>query len=253
MILFPAIDMKDGKCVRLIKGDFNAQTTYGDDPVATARNFYDEGAEWIHVVDLDGAKDGIGKNRSIIGEIAALGKNIQTGGGIRSLVDVDALMALGVARCIIGTAAVENPAMVADAVKKYPGKIAVGIDERDGMVATRGWQADSGTSALELALLMKRLGVNTIIHTDITKDGMKQGPSIGLSQRLQTTTGMDVIVSGGVSSLEDIAAGRVAGMYGMILGKALYDGDIDLQQALAMGKEAQYAGSKYGPAGPDNI
>ncbi|MBE5780617.1 MAG: 1-(5-phosphoribosyl)-5-[(5-phosphoribosylamino)methylideneamino]imidazole-4-carboxamide isomerase [Clostridiales bacterium] len=236
-IVFPAIDMKDGNCVRLLRGDYAQQTVYGTDPAAMAKSFFDAGATHIHVVDLDGARDGLGKNLSAIEEMAKLGVFIQTGGGIRTLDDVRRRMDAGVSRCIIGTAAVENPDMVAKAAALYPGAIAVGIDERNGFVATRGWETDSGVKVLDLALKMKSFGVDTVIHTDISRDGMKTGPNMKKSVALMEQTGMNIVVSGGVGALSHVEDAVNNDLYGIIIGKALYDGEIDLLSALKLSEQ----------------
>ncbi len=234
--VFPAIDIRGGKCVRLLRGDYGQEAVYGHDPVDTARGFLSKGASHIHVVDLDGARDGQGKNLEMIGAIAKLGVFIQTGGGIRTIDDVIRRMELGVSRCIIGTAAVEHPQMVEEAAKRYPGRIAVGIDERDGLVATRGWETTSQVRVADLAKRMAEVGVDTVIHTDISRDGMKTGPNVEKSRALMDASGLQVVVSGGVSSIRDVEEAQSQGLYGIILGKALYDGEIDLKQALSVGR-----------------
>lgn len=238
MVIYPAIDIRGGKCVRLKRGDFDCETIYGD-PLEMAKGFMSAGAKWIHMVDLDGARTGKSKNIHIIETVAAMGIKIQLGGGIRSLDDVRARIEMGVSRCVIGSAAVEQPDMVASAAAQFPGRIAVGIDARDGLVAVHGWEDKTEAKPTDLALEMKEAGVSTIIYTDIARDGMKTGPNIEASARLAERTGMDIIVSGGVSGLEDLIEARRAGMPGIIIGKALYDGNIDIKQALKLQEEKQ--------------
>ena len=221
--------------MRLLRGRFDQETVYGDDPAYMAERFREAGAQWIHVVDLDGARDGEGKNLACISRITRLGVRMELGGGIRTLDDVKRRMDLGVTRCILGTAAIENPALVERACSLYPGRIAVGIDEADGFVAVRGWEQASQRTALDLAGQMAGLGVQTVIHTDITRDGTQMGPNIAASAALSRETGLDVIVSGGVGGPEDVQAVRDAALAGVIIGKAIYEGKIDVAHALRLG------------------
>lgn len=233
MIIYPAIDMKDGRCVRLLQGRAEDVTDYGD-PCEVARRWAQAGARWIHLVDLDGAFSGQGKNREVIAHIAQeQSVPVQLGGGIRTMADVeDRLERVGVSRVILGTAAVENPRLVKEACRAYPGRVAVGIDARDGFVAVRGWTERSDVPALELARRVRDAGVETVVYTDISKDGMMQGPSIEQTARMVRESGLRVIGSGGVSSLADIGALKEAGCAGVITGKALYSGAFTLAQAL---------------------
>ena len=232
MILYPAIDLYDGQAVRLRQGRREERTVYGD-PVEMARKWRAMGAEWLHLVDLEAAFDGQTRQLPLLGEIVrAFGGPVELGGGLRTMADIDARMAAGVSRCIIGTAAAEHPELVEEACRAYPGHIAVGIDARDGVVATRGWVAASGLRAEELALRMRDAGVETVIYTDISRDGMMQGANIRATQALVRATGMQVIGSGGVTTLEDIRGFRDAGCAGCILGKALYEGAFTLEEAL---------------------
>ncbi|WP_102411040.1 1-(5-phosphoribosyl)-5-[(5-phosphoribosylamino)methylideneamino]imidazole-4-carboxamide isomerase [Beduinella massiliensis] len=233
MIIYPAIDMKDGRCVRLLQGRAEDVTDYGD-PCEVARRWAQAGARWIHLVDLDGAFSGQGKNREVIARIAQeQSVPVQLGGGIRTMADVeDRLERVGVSRVILGTAAVENPRLVKEACRAYPGRVAVGIDARDGFVAVRGWTERSDVPALELARRVRDAGVETVVYTDISKDGMMQGPSIEQTARMVRESGLRVIGSGGVSSLADIGALKEAGCAGVITGKALYSGAFTLAQAL---------------------
>lgn len=233
MIIYPAIDMKDGRCVRLLQGRAEDVTDYGD-PCEVARRWVQAGAKWIHLVDLDGAFSGQGKNREVIARIAQEQSiPVQLGGGIRTMADVeDRLELVGVSRVILGTAAVENPRLVKEACRAYPGRVAVGIDARDGFVAVRGWTERSDVPALELARRVRDAGVETVVYTDISKDGMMQGPSIEQTARMVRESGLRVIGSGGVSSLADIGALKEVGCAGVITGKALYSGAFTLAQVL---------------------
>ena len=219
--------------VRLYKGDFDTVHQVADDPVATARAFYDAGARWIHMVDLDGAKDGQRKNGAIVQAVSQVGLKIELGGGIRSMADLEAVFSLGVTRGAIGSAAVSHPEFVAEAVKAYGERIAVGIDTRDGKVKTAGWVEDSGLNYLEFATSMERMGVRTIIFTDIETDGTLAGPSFGRLEQLQKTVSCQIVASGGVSNNQDIRDLNAMGLYGAIIGKAYYAGTIDLARAVS--------------------
>ncbi len=234
MILYPAIDLKGGKCVRLSMGDFNKEKIYSEDPAGIAASFAEAGAEYIHVVDLDAALLGHGVNEEIIREIVRVsGLPVQAGGGIRTLADAERKLNMGVSRVIIGTKAVENPDFVYEAVKEFGSKrIAVGIDAKNGKVAINGWERISSVLALDLALRMRDCGVNTLIYTDISRDGMLNGPNIPATANLVKETGMEIIASGGMSRLEDLIALKKEGVPGAIIGKALYENKIDLKEAL---------------------
>ncbi len=233
MRMYPAIDLKDGECVRLYKGDYDKKTVYSQDAVATALKWQESGADFLHVVDLDGARSGEGKNRRIIKEICSVvSMKVETGGGIRTMEDIDELIGCGVDRVILGTAAVKNFALVEEAVKKYGDKIAVGIDAKDGFVATDGWEQKSGVSAIEFAKKVEKAGVSTIIYTDIATDGAMCGPNIEAMEEMKSQVGMNIIASGGVSSIEDIAALLKIGVEGAITGRAIYDGKLDLKKAV---------------------
>ena len=237
MIIYPAIDLKDGKCVRLLKGDFATVHQVAEDPVETARAFRQAGAEWIHMVDLDGARDGVRKNSEIVQAVCQQsGLKIELGGGIRSMEDLNAVFRLGVSRCVIGSAAVSDPEFVRHAVEVYGDKIAVGIDALDGEVKTAGWEQGSGLDYLEFAKKMEALGVQTIIFTDIATDGALSGPSMERLTALRQAVGCRITASGGVSCNEDITALKAAGMDGAIIGKAYYAGTIDLPQAIREAK-----------------
>ena len=233
MIILPAIDLKDGKVVRLYQGDFSTVHQVADDPLSTARAFYDAGARYIHMVDLDGAKDGVRQNSAIVAAVAKIGLRVELGGGIRSKDDLRAVFGMGVWRAVIGSAAVTDPEFVRQAVTEYgPERIAVGIDTRDGKVKTAGWVEDSGLDYLELASQMAAIGVKKIIFTDIATDGTLEGPAYDRLAALQTHVNCDIIASGGVSCSEDIVRLRDMGMYGAIVGKAYYAGTVDLVRAV---------------------
>ena len=233
MQIYPAIDLKDGKCVRLKQGSFDDVTVYGSDPVAQAKQFAECGATYIHIVDLDGARTGSGINKQAIKSvIETVGIPVQTGGGIRTMSDIDERIAVGVSRVIIGTAAVNNPELVKEAVEKYGDKIAVGIDAKNGMVATHGWEQVSDVSALDLCIKMAEYGVKTIIYTDISKDGMMVGPNIETTAELVEKTGINIIASGGVSTMKDLENVDAIKAHGAIIGKALYQGALDLKEVI---------------------
>ena len=224
MILYPAIDMLDGQAVRLRQGKRDDVTVFGT-PVELAQKWRATGAEWLHLVDLTAAFEGKTAHLPLIREVVkAFDGRVELGGGLRTMEDIELRVEAGVSRCIIGTAAAENPALVAEACKTFPGKIAVGIDAKNGLVATRGWVETSTLTAVDLALRMRDLGVTTIIYTDVSRDGMMQGPNVAATRKLIEQTGMDIIGSGGVSCLDDLRNLRDAGCAGAILGRARYEG-----------------------------
>lgn len=232
MIILPAIDLKDNKVVRLYKGEFDTVHQVADDPIATAKAFYDAGARYIHMVDLDGARDGVRKNGDIVRAVAqSVGLKVELGGGIRSMADLEAVFELGVYRAVIGSAAVSHPEFVKEAVAKYGERIAVGIDTKNGRVKTAGWVEDSGLDYLKFARQMQGIGVKTIIFTDIDTDGTLQGPAFEKLAALQQEVSCNIIASGGVSNNEDIRKLAEMKLYGAIIGKAYYAGTIDLAQA----------------------
>lgn len=238
MIILPAIDLKDGKCVRLYKGDFSTVHQVSDDPLQTAAEFQTAGAEWIHMVDLDGAKDGVRKNGEIVREVCMKsGMKVELGGGIRTMEDIEARLTLGVARVILGTVALTDPDLVRRACARYPGRIACGIDAKDGRVAVRGWVEASDVDPVDLALRMKDAGVLNVIYTDIRRDGMQTGPNVEATAELVRRTGLRVIGSGGVGKIQDLYDLRDAGCAGAIVGKALYNGNFTLAQALRLEAE----------------
>ncbi len=238
VILYPAIDLKDGRCVRLEKGDMARATVYADDPAAQARAFAAAGCRWIHVVDLDGATSGRPVNAAAVARILeAVEVPVQLGGGIRDRATLDDWLARGVRRVVLGTAALRDPDLVRAACRDHPGRIAVGIDARGGRVAVEGWVETSDVDALELALRFEDAGVAAIVYTDIDRDGVLAGPNVAATAALAERLTTPVIASGGVASLDDLRALRAAasaGIEGVICGRALYDGRIDLADALAV-------------------
>jgi phosphoribosylformimino-5-aminoimidazole carboxamide ribotide isomerase len=237
VILFPAIDLKEGRCVRLVKGDMAQATVFNDSPADQARQFAAAGCQWIHVVDLDGAFAGKAVNASAVKAIMSAGVPVQLGGGIRDMAAVERWLNAGLARVILGTAAVKNPQLVRDACNVFPGRIAVGIDARNGKVATEGWAETGELTVEELARRFVDVGVAAIIHTDIDRDGVLAGPNVRASAALAKAVPIPVIVSGGVSSLDDIRAVRAeaaSGIAGVITGRALYEGRFDLTAAIAL-------------------
>lgn len=236
MLIFPAIDLKEGRVVRLLKGDFSTTHQVAEDPLATARAFYAAGARYLHMVDLDGARDGIRRNGDIVREVARAGLKIELGGGIRSMADLEAVFGLGAWRAVIGSAAVRDPDLVRAAVERYgPERIAVGIDAKGGSVRTAGWVEDTGLDYLDFARSMEALGARHIIFTDIDTDGALSGPSWDRLKALQGAVGCDITASGGVSSNADLRRLGEMGLYAAIVGKAWYTGDVDLDLAVKEG------------------
>ena len=237
MNIFPAIDLIGGKAVRLMKGDYDKVTVYNDDPVSVAKSFEACGARFMHVVDLDGAKDGSTANFETIGAIVAnTSLSVEVGGGIRNMETVRKYIIIGVDRVIIGTAAVKDPEFLAEAVREFPDNVAVGIDIKDGMVAIKGWTELSEYSCFDFCEKMQKAGVKTIICTDVSKDGMMMGTNLELYAELQSRYDMNITASGGVSTLDDVKKLTEMGLYGAILGKALYTGAIDLCDALKVAR-----------------
>ena len=233
MILLPAIDMKDGRCVRLKKGDFATVHQVANSALETAKAFAAAGAKWVHMVDLDGARDGVRKNFPHIYEvIQTSGLKVELGGGIKTELDVVTVGESGAARLVIGSAAVSNPALVDYAVGLYGDKVAVGIDCLGGRVRTAGWEEDSGLDCLSFARDMEEKGVKTLIFTDIATDGMLSGPSFDQLAALQKTVSCNLVASGGVTTLDDVKRLRDMGLYGAVIGKAYYAGTLDLAQAM---------------------
>ncbi len=235
MILYPAIDLKDGQAVRLFKGEMDQATVFNDDPAAQAMEFVNAGCEWLHLVDLNGAFAGEPVNAAPVEAILKQTKvPAQLGGGIRDIATIEGWLSKGLARVILGTVAVENPTLVREAAHTFPGQIAVGIDARNGRVATKGWAEETEVMVTDLARSFEDAGVAAIIYTDINRDGAMQGPNIEATAALAHAVSIPVIASGGVSSIEDLIALRDCGvtLNGAISGRALYDGAIDLEQAL---------------------
>lgn len=237
MIIFPAIDIKDGTCVRLSKGDINTVEQVASDPIETAKSFKEAGASWIHVVDIDGAFSGKRVNSEIVIEITKQsGLKVEVGGGIRTMQDIDFYIENGVDRVILGSVALSNQQLVVDAVKKYGYKVAIGIDARNGKVAAEGWVKDSEVDYIDLALKMEKAGVKCIIFTDIARDGMLSGPNIEQLMELDDATTCNIIASGGVTNIYDIKKLRDAGIYGAICGRSIYRGTLDLKEAIEVCK-----------------
>jgi len=237
MTIYPAIDIKNGVCVRLKMGDMQQATEYGD-PAEIAAEWQRQGAEYLHLVDLDAAFAGEFCNRNTVARILeTVSIPVQLGGGVRTLADIEDRLEMGISRVIIGTAAIENPDMVAQAAARYPGRIAAGIDAKDGRVLTRGWAKGTEEDPVALALKMKALGINTVIYTDISRDGMMTGPNVEGVRRMVEATGMDIIASGGMSAPGDVRRIMETGASGVIIGKALSAGAIDLKKAIEMGKK----------------
>ena len=235
MIVYPAIDLKDGRCVRLVRGEMNSATVFNDDPAAQARSFAAAGAAWIHVVDLDGAFAGKPRNAAAVEAIVkAAPMKVQLGGGIRDAATLEAWLEKGVARAVLGTAAVKNPNLVRDACRRWPSRVALGIDARGGKVAVEGWAETSAIAALDLARRFEDAGAAAIIYTDIDRDGALQGVNVDATAALARALKTPVIASGGIASLDDLAALKAAKIPGAIVGRALYDGRVDLKSALAL-------------------
>ncbi|SET73170.1 1-(5-phosphoribosyl)-5-[(5-phosphoribosylamino)methylideneamino]imidazole-4-carboxamide isomerase [Lacrimispora sphenoides] len=244
MQLYPAIDLKDGQCVRLKQGEFKEITVYSQKPEEVAALWQSQGATFLHLVDLDGALAGRSVNEKVIKKIAdTVSVPIEIGGGIRSEEAIESMLSLGAARVIIGTKAVENPEFIRDMVKKFgQDRIVAGVDAKDGMVAVEGWEKISGITASELCNRMKEYGVRHIVYTDISRDGMLTGPNVEYTKKLTEETGMDIIASGGMSSMEDLRQLYHAGVRGAIIGKALYEKRIDLKEAIEAFEKQDHQG-----------
>ena len=238
MRIYPAIDIKDGNCVRLLQGRFSDMTVYGSSPADMAQKWESLGGEYIHVVDLDGALEGHGVNAEVIEDICKfVSVPVQTGGGIRTMEDIEAKLACGIERVIIGTKAVADADFVKKAVEKYGDKIVIGIDAKDGMVAVEGWEKTSDFTAVEFAKKMTALGVRTIVYTDIATDGTLKGPNVEAMREMAAAVDADVIASGGIGSLEHILSLKDTGVEGVIVGRALYTGAVDLAEAVKACRE----------------
>lgn len=233
MILLPAIDMKDGQCVRLKKGDFATVHQVASSAVDTALDFQRAGARWVHMVDLDGARDGARQNAELVKAVTGtVNTKVELGGGLRSMEDLEAVFALGVSRSVIGSAAVSDPDFLRSAVARYGERIAVGVDTLDGIVKTSGWERSSGLNYLDFAVRLEEIGVKTLIFTDIATDGMLSGPSYERLAALQRQYSGQIVASGGVTTVDDVKRLRDMGLYGAIIGKAYYAGTLDLEEAV---------------------
>jgi phosphoribosylformimino-5-aminoimidazole carboxamide ribotide isomerase len=234
MIIFPAIDIKDGRCVRLTRGDFDTAEQVADDAVLTALGFKDAGAEWIHMVDLDGAAEGRRVNAPIFADVAReSGLSVELGGGIRDMASVEYYLGRGISRVILGSAALHDPEFMREAVRVYGERVAAGVDAMDGRVRTAGWLMDGGADYIELSKKLEAMGVATIIFTDISKDGALAGPNFEQLAALKSAVSCDIVASGGVTTLDDVTGLARMGLYGAILGKSLYKGTLTLRGAIA--------------------
>ena len=237
MKIFPALDLRNGKCVRLYQGEFSSSVVVGEDPLQTALNFATQGAEYLHMVDLDGALSGSIENLNSISKVIKdLKIPIQLGGGIRSLDTIEMLLEKGLNRIILGTAALNNPSLVKEAVKKFGDKIAIGIDARDGYVAVEGWKTSSKIEYIDFAKQMEYIGIKTIIFTDISRDGTLKRPNFEATGKINDKVSCNIIASGGMKDIEDIKKLKKMNIYGAIIGKALYSGNISLEEAIVQGR-----------------
>lgn len=237
MLILPAIDLRDGKCVNLVQGRAGEETIFSDQPVEMAQQWQESGAEYLHLVDLDGAFSAVSDNLHIVKQIVEMVQiPVQLGGGIRTMDRLDDVLALGVTRAILGTAALKNPSLVEAACKKHGAHIAVGIDAKDGMVATEGWLDVSEKPALTFAREMADSGVQTIIYTDIKSDGMLQGPNLDTTEAIADAVSVDVIASGGITSTQDVQALKEIEVHGAIIGRSLYTGALDLRAAISIAR-----------------
>ncbi|MEG0692466.1 MAG: 1-(5-phosphoribosyl)-5-[(5-phosphoribosylamino)methylideneamino]imidazole-4-carboxamide isomerase [Oscillospiraceae bacterium] len=237
MIIFPAIDIQNGQCVRLSQGDFSTSEQVADDPLKTALSFKEAGAEWIHMVDLDGAKTATQPNKLLFLEIAKeTGLKIELGGGIRDFKTAQNYLENGIERVILGSAAVKNPRLIADLVRDYGDRIIVGIDAKNGIAQTEGWLSQSKVNYLTLAREMQEIGVHHIVYTDISKDGTLKGPNLFELKKINAAVKINIIASGGISNIEDIKAIKKLGLYGAICGKSIYKKTLDLKEALLVAR-----------------
>lgn len=239
MVIYPAVAVKSGKCVRLAQGKFNEVTVYSENPVEMALKWEKLGANYLHVVDLDGARYGEPQNIGTISEMAVkLGIPVQLGGGIRSIEMIEIILSKGIQRIILGTSAVKDRNLIIKALKTFENSIVIAIDAKDGMAAIEGWAKTSEFTAVGFAKKMEQLGAKTIIYTDISRDGMLTGPNIKVMEEMSKAVSIDVIASGGVSKIDDIRQLKETGVSGVIVGRALYTGDVDLGEALKIAKES---------------
>ncbi|MDR1979504.1 MAG: 1-(5-phosphoribosyl)-5-[(5-phosphoribosylamino)methylideneamino]imidazole-4-carboxamide isomerase [Synergistaceae bacterium] len=233
MILFPAIDVRNGRCVRLTQGNFDRETVFAERPAEQALEWEKAGSSFLHVVDLDAARTGTSGNEAAVAEILRqISIPVQLGGGIRGMKDIEKKLTLGVARVILGTIALKDPGLVRSAVRAYGERIVVGVDSKDGYVAVEGWGRISAVKSAEFCAMIRDLGVRTLVYTDIAKDGMMTGPNLSATKDAVALGGIDVIASGGVASLSDLRALEEIGVRGVVIGRALYDGAIDLKEAI---------------------
>ncbi len=240
MIVLPAIDIKDGNCVRLVKGDYSTASKVADDPYDVAESFVKAGAEWIHMVDLDGAKDGKRKNSELIADVAkSADVKVEVGGGIRDMETIEFYLENGIDRVILGSAAVKDQHFVIDAVNNFDDKIVVGIDAKNGLVCAEGWTDKSELNYINLARQMEQIGVKTIVFTDIEQDGTLGGPNLIQLKKLSDNVSCDIIASGGISSLQDIIKLSELNLYGAITGKAVYSGNLDLENAIKIASKVK--------------
>ncbi|MCF8564036.1 1-(5-phosphoribosyl)-5-[(5-phosphoribosylamino)methylideneamino]imidazole-4-carboxamide isomerase [Alicyclobacillus tolerans] len=241
--VYPAIDILGGECVRLLRGDYNAKTQYSKDPVEMAKKWLDAGAKWLHVVDLDGAKSGTGENVNIIADIArqaeVYGARLEVGGGIRTHDSISRWMEAGVTRCVIGTAAMDE-AFMEQAVSRFGSEaLIVGLDGRGGKMAVHGWTEQTDVTLVSVAAKLHQVGVRYALVTDVDRDGTLTGANVSLARQIQDEAGLLAIASGGVKNLDDVSAARNAGLYGVILGRALYDGTLDIKEAIAAARTVE--------------
>lgn len=237
MLIFPAIDLRDGRVVRLVEGDYDRMTVYGNDPLSVAKAYREAGAEYLHVVDLDAAKDGAQKNLAVIQKLAAESVlKLEVGGGVRDEASAKRYLDAGVARVILGSAAIEKPELMETLAKRYPGQVAAGVDARNGFVAIHGWKTVTDIVAYDFVESLPRRGIDTVIYTDISRDGKLQGPNVSAYERLSKIKNLNIVASGGVSSPDDVAALAKLDLYAAIIGKALYDGRMTLEEALKAAK-----------------
>lgn len=238
MIVFPAIDLKNGECVRLHKGDFNTVHQVAADPFETAADFHKKGAQWLHTVDLDGAKNGKAENRTIIKELAkSTGLFVQTGGGIRCMKDCEELLSSGISRLVLGSAAVSDPDFLKEAVREFGDRIVVGIDAKNGFVAVNGWVDTTELSFIEFAKTVEQIGVQYVVFTDISKDGTLQGPNLSQLREISEAVRINIIASGGIHHIGDIKNLKEMRLYGAICGKSIYEKTLDLSEAIHTAKE----------------
>ncbi|MEO1086177.1 MAG: 1-(5-phosphoribosyl)-5-[(5-phosphoribosylamino)methylideneamino]imidazole-4-carboxamide isomerase [Acidobacteriota bacterium] len=240
MQIWPAIDLRGGKCVRLQQGDYDRETVFSEDPVRVAESFQAEGAKHLHLVDLDGAREGRPVNTDVIDRVVeAVDMECELGGGVRDTPTVETLLGLGLHRLVVGTSALKNPEWFAEICRAHPGRIVLGLDARDGSLATDGWEQDSGADAVQVARQLQSLPLAAIVYTDIATDGMLAGPNVPAMSAMQAAVDVPVVASGGVTEPDDVAALAAAGLAGAIIGRALYEGRISLASALELASDSE--------------